>query len=212
MAKETKQEKQEKQKKQEKQNSSKLNYEDLNLEKKLKEYQNLSREKQKKYNGSFKKEDIVFEKVFVTLNDSLKIIITGKNIKLGVIRLKNVVLREILRIFISLLILTSVTGLMQWIQSEDLIYIVISILFIIVFEKVGYWIINRFLFIYKYKSLGLIMLIPTLISFILVCIIIPNIEIKSVWALLGAMILYLIFRRIMFSFIKQKGTIVIRRE
>lgn len=184
----------------------------LKAENQVKEFEKLLNESPEKINQSFKKNCFNFQRVKVSLNGDIEGDPNGEHLETGVIRLRHKGLKELLKFILSLVILISITGLIPWIQSEELIYIIISILFIVVCEKIGYWIINRFFFIYKYKTLGSILLIPTLAAFMLVCIVIPNITIYSALALVVAMILYLIFRKILFSFIKLKGTILIRRD
>ena len=115
---------------------------------------------------------------------------------------KKILLFQLIEVFVSIAILVGLTGYIKWFRCDELYYYFIVIGGISILEFILGYLVNRFFVKQIFYSFGLLMLVPTIITFILAGFLIPLFGTINIGKLVLVGILYMIVKRILMKIIK----------
>lgn len=143
------------------------------------------------------------------LIDNLDTVLGENAVKLRVPKLNKKQLKKIsiynkVEIFLSLLILVALSGFFSWFQYEKVFIIPISFVAIVAIDYLIMFFIDRYMVRLILFSLGLIKLVPSIISFLAVGLFMPYIKFNNFWLVSLVFVLYNAIRKIIKTFVTQE--------
>ena len=116
---------------------------------------------------------------------------------------KERLLSELLKYGLSFVLILGITGFINWVYYDSIWIILGLSLSIVVLEYILNFIIMFFFGKYVLYSFGTINILPPIISVVTCSLVFPFVEIVNAWLLIAVILIYMIIRKIMLSFLRE---------
>lgn len=123
---------------------------------------------------------------------------------------KKYFLYVLLKMVLSIIILASLSGFIEWMDFNNILFALLTIISIVLVETILMVIINRFCIRWIFFTFGLINLVPVIISFVLAYNFAYNVSFPNVGKMILVAFLYIIIRKIVLRVMNSDDTRFLR--
>lgn len=119
--------------------------------------------------------------------------------------LKDVFFQVLISTLFSFVLLTSLTGLIKWMEFTNIFNALLTIGFIVILEGVLCFFIDAYFTKLVFYTLGLIKVLPFIISLVLAYIFAYNVTFFSIWKIILVALIYAEVRKLFFMILGKKN-------
>lgn len=183
-----------------------INIDDTNIDKKKKIKEKKPKKTKSKYREELTEKE---EKEFIRLLEELKKASENKDINIEPKILiqkespKEIKKRRIIRFFISFIVLFALTGYINWMEYEKLIYAILSVIGIVVLESTLDFLVSKFFLKLMVYTLGIIRLLYAPLGFLLVGLFMPTITYPNIFLVIIVIMLYFLLRTVFMQILRK---------
>lgn len=183
-----------------------INLDDTNIDKKKKTKEKKPKKTKSKYREELTEKE---EKEFIRLLEELKKASENKDINIEPKILiqkespKEIKKRRLIRFFISFIVLFALTGYINWMEYEKLIYAILSVIGIVVLESTLDFLVSKFFLKLMVYTLGIIRLLYAPLGFLLVGLFMPTITYPNIFVVIIVIMLYFLLRTVFMQILRK---------
>ena len=116
---------------------------------------------------------------------------------------KEIKKRRLIRFFISFIVLFALTGYINWMEYEKLIYAILSVIGIVVLESTLDFLVSKFFLKLMVYTLGIIRLLYAPLGFLLVGLFMPTITYPNIFLVIIVIMLYFLLRTVFMQILRK---------
>ena len=173
------------------------------MEKQKKDKKKKKQEREEKQKQEIEKVQKEIESLIANMNELLGDDESVKMVEFKIPTKKEKILSFFIKVLVSLIILFSISGFINWLYYDAFVFVVAFFIIIIFVESIVDWIISFFFGKYIIYSFGALKLLAPLTAFIVAKFVFPIVIVKSFWWMALIFVLYCVIRKVFMDLIKK---------